>query len=296
MGQTTTGTIAGSVTDPTGSVIPNASITVTNVQTGISQNTHSNASGNYIFPSLQPGDYTLSAQSAGFGTTTESGLHLDVLQTLTSNVQLKLGSESETVTVSTAAAMVELRESQLSTTVAEKQISDLPLNGQGRNQPRAVGARRHDVCSFGDHWRFCRQQVQLERKSHRRESYYLDGSYDTSFMSQGGNVIPNPDALQEFRVLTNNFDAEYGRYPGGVVNAITRSGTNTFHALAYDYLRNSKLNLKNYFATRVTPLVQNQFGAAAAVRSFATRHLSSAPMKGCGSQLLRKFSLPLSIC
>ncbi len=91
-------------------------------------------------------------------------------------------------------------------------------------------------------------------------SYYLDGSFDTSFMSQGGNIIPNPDALQEFRVLTNNFDAEYGRYPGGVVNTITRSGSNQFHGLAYDYLRNSDLNLKNYFATYVTPLVQNQFG------------------------------------
>jgi len=263
LGQTTTGTIAGSVTDPTGSVIPNASITVTNVQTGIPQNTHSNASGNYIFPSLQPGDYTLAAQAAGFGTTTESGLHLDVLQTLTSNVQLKLGSESETVTVSTAAAMVELRESQLSTTVAQQQISDLPLNGRAAISlvQLVPGVTTFaPSATIGDS---AGNKFSLNGNRTNENSYYLDGSYDTSFMSQGGNVIPNPDALQEFRVLTNNFDAEYGRYPGGVVNVITRSGTNTFHALAYDYLRNSSLNLKNYFATRVTPLVQNQFGAAA---------------------------------
>ena len=263
IGQTTTGTIAGSVTDPTGSVIPNASITVTNVQTGIPQSTKSNGSGNYIFPSLPPGDYTLAAQASGFGTTTQSGLHLDVLQTLTSNIQLKLGSESETVTVSSAAAMVELRESQLSTTVAQQQITDLPLNGRAAmSLVQLVPGVTTFVPSaaIGD---TAGNKFSLNGNRTNENSYYLDGSFDTSFMSQGGNVIPNPDALQEFRVLTNNFDAEYGRYPGGVVNVITRSGTNSLHGVAYDYLRNSALNLKNYFATRITPLVQNQFGAAA---------------------------------
>lgn len=263
MGQTTTGTIAGSVADPTGSVIPNASITVTNVQTGIPQSTRSNSSGNYIFPSLRPGDYTLSAQAPGFGNTMQSGLHLDVLQTLTSNIQLKLGSESQTITVSTAAALVELRESQLSTTVAEKQISDLPLNGRAAiSLVQLVPGVTTFVPSatIGDS---AGNKFSLNGNRTNENSYYLDGSFDTSFMSQGGNVLPNPDALQEFRVLTNNFDAEYGRYPGGVVNVITRSGTNSFHGVAYDYLRNSALNLKNYFATRITPLVQNQFGGAA---------------------------------
>jgi hypothetical protein len=263
MGQTTTGAIAGSVTDPTDSVIPNASITVTNVQTGIAQNTQSNGSGNYIFPSLPPGDYTLSVQASGFGTKTQSGLHLDVLQTLTSNVQLKLGTQSESVTVSTAAALVELRESQLSTTVAQEQIADLPLNGRAAfSLVQLVPGVTTFVPSatIGD---TAGTKFSLNGNRTNENSYYLDGAYDTSFMSQGGNIIPNPDALQEFRVLTNNFDAEYGRYPGGVVNVITRGGSNSLHGLAYDYLRNSALNLKNYFATRVTPLVQNQFGGAA---------------------------------
>lgn len=111
-------------------MIPNASITVTSVQTGIPQTTKSNGSGNYIFPSLQPSDYTLSAQAPGFDNTTQSGLHLDVLLTLTSNIQLKLDTQSESITVSSAAELVELRESQLSTTVAQQQMTDLPLNGR----------------------------------------------------------------------------------------------------------------------------------------------------------------------
>jgi hypothetical protein len=92
------------------------------------------------------------------------------------------------------------------------------------------------------------------------DSYYLDGAFDTGFFNQGGLLVPNPDALQEFRLLTSDFDAEYGRFPGAVVNAITRAGTNEFHGSAYDYFRNSALNLKNYFNLIVTPLKQNQFG------------------------------------
>ena len=258
--QTTTGTISGTVTDSTGSVIPNAAISVTEVQTGISQATQSNASGNYIFPALATGDYTLSAKAPGFGTQTLSGLHLDVSQNLNASVQLKLGTENQSVTVTSSAALVELRGSQLSTTVDQKQIAELPLNGRAAySLVQLVPGVTTFVPSatIGDS---AGTKFSLNGNRTNENSYYLDGSFDTSFMSQGGNIIPNPDALQEFRVLTNNFDAEYGRYPGGVVNVITRSGSNQFHGLAYDYLRNSDLNLKNYFATYVTPLVQNQFG------------------------------------
>ncbi len=260
LSQTTTGTISGTVTDPTGSVIPNAKITITNVQTGIEQSVQSNASGNYVFPALGVGDYSLSVQAAGFGTTTEKGLHLDANQNLTADIQLKVGSETQSISVSAASALVELRESQLSTTIERKQISELPLNGRAAiSLVQLVPGVTTFVPSatIGD---TAGNKFSLNGNRTNENSHYLDGAYNTSFMSQGGNVIPNPDALQEFRVLTNNFDAEFGRYPGGVVNVITRSGNNQFHGLAYDYLRNSALNLKNYFASRVTPLVQNQFG------------------------------------
>jgi Carboxypeptidase regulatory-like domain/TonB-dependent Receptor Plug Domain len=259
-GQTTTGTISGTVTDPTGSVIPNAKITVMNVQTGIEQTTQSNSSGNYIFPALAVGDYRLTVKAESFGTTTASGLHLDANQNLTTDMSLKVGTETQSVSVSAAAALVELRESQLSTTIERQQISELPLNGRSAVSlvQLVPGVTTFaPSATIGDS---AGNKFSLNGNRTNENSFYLDGAYYTSFMSQGGNVLPNPDALQEFRVLTNNFDAEFGRYPGGVVNAITRSGSNQFHGLAYDYLRNSALNLKNYFATRVTPLVQNQFG------------------------------------
>jgi hypothetical protein len=258
--QTTSGTISGTVTDPTGSVISSAVVTVTGVQTGISQTVQSNGSGNYVFPALATGDYTLSVEAKGFGTVTATGLHLDVSQNLTTDVQMKPGATTESVSVTAAAALVELRESALSTTIDQKQITDLPLNGRAAYSlvQLVPGVTTFaPSATIGDS---AGTKFSLNGNRTNENSYYLDGSYDTSFMSQGGNIIPNPDALQEFRVLTNNFDAEYGRYPGAVVNVITRSGTNQFHGMAYDYLRNSALNLKNYFATFVTPLVQNQFG------------------------------------
>jgi hypothetical protein len=259
-GQTITGAINGTITDPAGAAIPNANVTVTSVQTGIQQKAPSNASGNYIFPALGVGDYTITVEAQGFGTTTESGVHLDANQNLTADVSLKLGAAVQRVEVSAAAAAIELRESQLSTTIERKQISDLPLNGRAAISlvQLVPGVTTFSPsATIGD---TAGNKFSLNGNRTNENSYYLDGAYDTSFMSQGGNVFPNPDALQEFRVLTNNFDAEFGRYPGGVVNAITRSGNNQLHGLAYDYLRNASLNLKNYFATRVTPLVQNQFG------------------------------------
>src|SRR6202041_3003962 len=196
----------------------------------------------------------------GFGTVTATGLHLDVSQNLTTDVQMKPGATTESVSVTAAAALVELRESALSTTIDQKQIADLPLNGRAAYSlvQLVPGVTTFaPSATIGDS---AGTKFSLNGNRTNENSYYLDGAFDTSFMSQGGNVIPNPDALQEFRVLTNNFDAEYGRYPGAVVNVITRSGSNQFHGMAYDYLRNSALNLKNYFATFVTPLVQNQFG------------------------------------
>lgn len=258
--QTTTGSIYGTVTDQTGYVVSNAVITVTNVQTGISQNISSNDSGNYVFPSLPAGNYTVSAKSAGFGAQTQSGVHLDVNQSINASFKLKPGSEVQSVTVTTATALVETRESQLSTTVDEQRIEDLPLNGRAAYGlvQTVPGVTTYSAQSVvGD---FNGTKFSVNGMRSNEDSYYLDGAFDTSFFNQGGFLIPNPDALQEFRLLTNDFDAEFGRFPGAVVNAITRSAGNQFHGTAYDYFRNSALNLKNYFNLFVTPLKQNQFG------------------------------------
>jgi hypothetical protein len=260
LGQTTTGSIFGTVADQTGSVVANATITATDVATGISRTTQSNASGNYLFPSVLAGDYTVVAQAKGFGTETEKGLHVDVNQSANATFKLAVGSESESVTVTSGSTLVDTRESQLGETVDQKRIEDLPLNGRDVYSlvQLVPGITSYSAQTAGGNQYGTTFSVNGTRTN--QDSFYLDGAFDTSLFITGGNLIPNPDALQEFRLLTNNFDAEYGRFPGGVVNVITRSGGNAFHGAVYDYFRNSALNLKNYFNTTITPLKQNQFG------------------------------------
>jgi hypothetical protein len=259
-GQTTTGSIFGTVSDPTGAVIPDARVKVLNVQTGIAQETLTNGSGNYVFPSLASGDYTVAVMAKGFSTETESGIHLDVNQNANASLQLKPGSENETVTVAAATTLVETRESQLSETVDQKRIEDLPLNGRDPYSLVQIvpGVSNYTAqAATGD-----QQGTKFSVNGNRvvQNTEYLDGILDTLPYTTGGGLLPNPDALQEFRLLTSDFDAEFGRFPGGVVNAITRSGGNQFHGGIHEYFRNNVLNAKSYFNTSVTPLKQNQFG------------------------------------
>ena len=260
LGQTTTGSIYGTVADQSGAVIPTATVTVRNIQTGETHTAQSNGSGNYIFPALDPGDYTVSTQVQGFRTEKQNGIRLDVTQNVHVSFTLQAGSQSQSVTVSATTTLVDTRESQLGETVDQKRIEDLPLNGRnaydlvqivpGITNYSAESAIGNNVgASFS-----------VNGIRPNANTFYLDGGFDTEIFRDGGNLIPNPDALQEFRILTSNFDAEFGRSPGGVVNMITRSGTNRYHGLAYDYLRNNVLNAKNYFNNEVTPLKQNQFG------------------------------------
>jgi Carboxypeptidase regulatory-like domain len=261
--QTTTGSIYGTVSDSTGAVIPNATLVVTNVDTGATHTVNSNSTGEYVFQVLDPGSYTVSSQVAGFQSVTQRGLLLSSNQNLHANFTLKAGSIDSSVTVDTATALVDTREAQLATTIDQRRIQDLPLNGRvaydlvtlvpgitSYTADSAIGTRAG-------------AQISVNGLPVATSSYYLDGTYDTTFFSGGGNLLPNPDALQEFRVLTSNFDAEFGRTPGAAVNVITRSGSRQYHGMAYEYLRNDAFNAKNYFQTSVTPLKQNQFGANA---------------------------------
>ncbi len=259
-GQTTTGSIFGTVSDQNGNVIPGAMVMVTNQQTGISRSVIANESGNYVFPSLPVGDYSVSVQASGFAPVTQGGVHIDANQNVNTSFSLKIGATSQSVTVTAASQLVETRESQIGATIDQTRISNLPLNGRDAYDlvQLVPGVTSYGAQAAGGNQYGTTFSVNGTRTND--DTFYLDGAYDTSLFTTGGNLIPNPDALQEFRLLTNNFDAEFGRFPGGVVNVITRSGGNKFHGLLYDYLRNDDLNLKNYFNGSVTPLKQNQFG------------------------------------
>jgi len=258
--QLTTGSIYGAVTDQTGGVIPNADVTVTNTQTGETHKARSNDSGNYVFPALVPSDYTASAQVAGFSAEAQNGIHLSANQNVLVSFLLRPGSTTETVTVTASTTLVDTLESQIGITVDEKRIDDLPLNGRNAYDLISLVPGVNSVTTdspIGDQYG---TTFNVNGNRPDQDSYYLDGAFDIGIYNTSGNLIPNPDALQEFRLLTSDFDAEYGRSPGGVVNVITKSGTNAYHGLFYDYLRNNVLNAKSYFNTSVTPLKQNQFG------------------------------------
>ena len=262
--QTTTGSIYGTVVDATGGLIPAAPVKVTNVQTGETHTSRSDASGAYLFPVLDPGDYSVTVQFAGFQSQTQTGIRLDTNQNVHVNFSLHAGDVSQTVNVEAGTTQVDTRESQLGQTIDQKRIEDLPLNGRSATSlvllvPGVTGYNADISIGSKTAATFYVNGLPPQPSS-SLNSQYLDGAYDNAPDTNGFNIYPNPDALQEFRVLTSNFDAEFGRSPGAVVNAITRSGTNQFHGTAYDYLRNTALNAKDYFATSVTPLHQNQFG------------------------------------
>jgi hypothetical protein len=261
LAQSATGSIYGTVADATGAVVPGAAVTVTNVQTNVSQGAKTNGKGEYTFPVLEPGHYTVASKREGFQTQTQSGVNLDASENVHVNFALNIGSAETNVTVEATTTEVDTRESQIGATVDQKRIEDLPLNG--RNVYDLLTILPGVTNYTADIQTGSRQGAQIIVNGVPAENtaYYLDGSYDTNVWRFGGNLLPNPDALEEFRVLTSNYDSEFGRSAGGVVNAITRSGTNQYHGLVFDYLRNNIFNAKNYFLTSVTPLRQNQFGA-----------------------------------
>lgn len=265
MAQTTTGSVYGTVTDSSGAVIPGATVTVTNLETNEVVVGKTNGIGDYIFPVLNPGRYKVTVSMAGFKTMIQTDLRLDANQNLNASFKLAPGSVATEITVQSNAQLIDTRESQIGETVDQRRIVDLPLSS--RNAYDLVqlvpGITNYSASAqIGD---TVGTDFSTNGIRTNFNSFYLDGSYDTEFFRGGGNIVPAPDALLQFRILTSNFDAEFGRYPGAVVNVITRSGTDQMHGLVYDYARNRIFDSKNYFTPPSAPqkFVYNVFGASA---------------------------------
>ena len=259
--QTITGSIYGTVADSSGAVVPDASITVTNVGTNEEHTTKSNGAGQYIFPVLSPGNYQVSSVASGFNQTIQNDVRLSANQNVNVSFAMKIGEATTTVKVMAGTTLVDTRGSTISTTIDQLRIQALPLVNRSAYDLIALVP---GITKFVPSTQIGEPngvQFSSNGLTANFNSFYLDGSFNSSFYRGGGNVIPNPDALQEFSIITSNQNAEFGRNPGAVVNAITRSGTNQFHGVAYDFLRNSDLAAKNYFANNVTHLVYNVFGA-----------------------------------
>lgn len=261
VGQTTSGSIYGTVQDASGAVVPGVGITVTNLATGVAKNATASDKGEYAFPVLVPGDYKITAQMTGFQSQTQTNVRLDANQNVHVNFSLQVGATEQSVTVEGDTTLVDTRESQIGNTVDQKRIEDLPLNGRNAYDLLTILPGVTNYAPDVQTGSRLGTQIIVNGVPGQSTAYYLDGSYDTNVWRFGGNLLPDPDALQEFRVLTSNYDAEFGRSAGGVVSAITRSGTNQYHGVAFEYLRNNMFNAKKYFENSVTSLHQHQYGA-----------------------------------
>ena len=262
--QDVTGRIVGTVTDAQGSVVPKAKVTVTNTQTGQSHAMLSDATGAYQAIALQIGTYTISAEREGFRKALSAAQTLQINQTLHVDLKLEVGEVSETVEVAASASGVETSSSTLGGSVTGSQINSAPLNGRNALDlalfvPGVIPAGATTGGSGTGAGSF---SVAGGRQD--SVTYLLDGGVNNNLLSNGVVYNPNPDTLAEFKILTSNYSAEFGRNGGGVVSMVTKSGTNAVHGSAYDYVRNNAFNANSFFNNAnglpVSVLKRNQFG------------------------------------
>ena len=269
-------TLSGTITDAQGGAIPNAKVSARNVATGVATDTTTNAAGAYSIVNLIPGDYDVSISAQGFSTlATKVTLTVGAKQELSTS--LPVGQVTQEVQVSGVAPMVETTNSTLSGEVVGTQIVQLPLNGRdwaslATLQPGVASVRPHEaVDAPGGSTRGLGMQMTVDGNRPQQNVYRLNGVIINDYSNAGpGNVLgfnTGVDAIQEFSVLTSNYSAEYGFTSGGVINAITKSGTNTFHGSAYEFVRNSAFDAANFFENAAGEqkgeFRRNQFGASA---------------------------------
>jgi outer membrane receptor protein involved in Fe transport len=247
----TTAQLNGTVHDPSGAVVPGSTVTAADASKGFSRSTTSDASGNYQFLLLPPGTYVVTATAAGFAKLTSSNVVLTVGEQAQLQLTLSI-SGNETVNVTSGAELIETQRSSQSTTVDQERIQNLPINGRNyinftltnsqiaRDAAPAVGAIPTSGLNFGG--------VRA-----RSNSINVDGADAGDYTSGGSRTTVSQDAVQEFQIVTNGFAAEYGRAAGGVVNIVTKSGTNATHASAYGFLRNRYIQATNPFSTVYQP-------------------------------------------
>ncbi len=260
----TTATISGTVRDTSGAAVPAASVTITNEGTGVQAATRSNADGSFVVSGLTVGTYTIKVSKQGFQTFLESGIILHPAQVATVNAVMKVGKVTTQVSVIASAAQVQTSTPEVSSEVSEKQVETLPLNGRNYQGLSALmpGVTNESPDTALNQGGFLTSNVMtVNGMGTSGTQYYLDGIWDenTGNMTQT-TVTPNPDTLQEVRVLQNNFGVQYSLNGANVVILETKSGTSSFHGSAFEYLRNTSLDARNFFAPTRSPLIQNIFG------------------------------------
>jgi hypothetical protein len=269
--QAVTGTILGTITDDTGAILPGATVTLRHTDTGLARTVNSDSAGEFTAPALPTGTYALTAELQGFKTVSIPEIRLGVDQRLRFNVKLEVGAVSETITVVGSSPLVQTSSSELGTTVDEEQIQTLPLNGRNfvsltRTVPGVVrGIPGSNIDGGGSlAWR-ASSSFSANGQRPRDNNYILDGVDNNESWLQTVVIFPAVDALDEFKLQTSTYSAEFGRSLGGVVNLQIKSGSNAFRGSGYEFLRNDKFDSNNFFNNRAgrpkPPFEQHQFGA-----------------------------------
>src|SRR5215510_1003124 len=275
--------IEGAVTDPSGGIVSEAQVTLVNTETGISQTAKTNSAGSYSFPTLPPGKYKLTVSAKGFASVTQENITLGAAETRTISLALKVGDVSETITVSSEPAPVQSSEAKVATNISTTEIRNLPM--AGRNildlvslAPGVTGvgnlssqAGSADIFSLVGN-----PSVNANGQRGDGNGYYVDGVSANSNPDPGTVYVTlNPDSVAEFSIALNDYSAEYGRSGSIVVNAVSKSGSNSRHGSLFEYHRNNKLTARNVFQNTANPLTgrvlpasrRNEFGFSMGGRS-----------------------------
>jgi hypothetical protein len=267
------GSISGTVTDPSGAAIAGASVTLMNASTGVRQSTATDGLGAYTFPVLPVGGYVLEVSQSGFKPYRRTGIVLDTSSSLVLDVALEVGERTDAVTVSESAVHLETSSSQMGEVINSEQMSAVPLDGRSYTDLLSLQAGVAPASSItsstvqdvgasalapsGD---LNPGTISINGQREFANAFIVNGSDSEEDVNMGTAIIPNLDSIAEFRILTSNFDAEYGEFSGGQITVITKSGSNAFHGNLFDFLRNTDLDARNYFSPARGTFIQNQFG------------------------------------
>jgi hypothetical protein len=267
------GSISGVVRDRGQAVVKGAKVQITNVQTNLSQETNTGADGSYHFLALSPGHYKITATASGFRSYNTTDITLQVNDQQRLDITLQVGANVETVEVSASAAHVETENTQLGDVIDSKKMLSLPLNGrsyldllglQAGVAPTTAGTLLGNTQSDRPVSGYITNagNVSVNGQRETANAFLVNGGDVSEGRNLGAGLVPNLDSVEEFRLITNSFDAEYGKFSGAVMNAITKSGTNGFHGDVFEFVRNDKLDAANYFTPQKSELRRNQFGYA----------------------------------
>src|ERR1035438_8212404 len=251
--------IRGTATDSTGAVMSGVKLTATNTATGISYTTTSNSDGAFTFLQVAVGDYTVRAEQTGFKKYQASGIHVDLNQIYNLPVSLTVGAVSEEIIVEANPVQVQQTDMQLGSTITGQEIVDMPLNGRNwtqlqQLQPGIVGTSDR----FGGSGAYSGNGAETQQNS-----FLINGVDSNDVSLNTALVIPSPDAIGEFRLVTSTINPEFGRNSGTIINASIKNGTNAIHGSGFEFYRDTFLDAKGYFEKRPTPFHQNEYGGKA---------------------------------